>query len=101
MATRQQDMLFAGERARFKEVFPIWFHANRVRFGSLKKWAWVLGTSVQAVIAWQTPIDEGGSLPSGYFMARILALLDSNYEEILETDDAALERYRETLFPEN
>jgi hypothetical protein len=53
------------------------------------------------VIAWQTPIDEGGSLPSGYFMARILALLDSNYEEILETDDAALERYRETLFPEN
>jgi hypothetical protein len=78
-----QKAVFEIEREEFEDLWPLWFSAHRQEFGSLSKWAIVLGTTVTSVTNWSKPKSRGGNVPKGYYMLRICHILDADYTDVL------------------
>jgi hypothetical protein len=85
-----EELQSERERRGFERAFYQWFRDHRQDYGSLRRWALTIGVSVQAITRWQKDPHlpagdpERGSVPNGYFMARILDLMDASYDSILE-----------------
>ena len=86
MMSQAEKATYELERERFEAQWPLWFSAHRREYGSLSKWAITLGTTIQSVTNWSKPAERGGNVPKGYYMVRILYLLDADYFDVLEHD---------------
>lgn len=75
MAMEKYDI----DKAAFEARFAGWFRENRPKLGSQTKWVILMGVSENTVRNW----EQGVHTPEGYYMVRILELLDATIEDVL------------------